>query len=98
MREPPSGDLRAVDAVLVRMGPASDLRVTEPLFRVAADPLQFWDAVDGPDRQGEAIDLVVHRQLHRCVDIAFLLVTANMDVSVVAGIGKAVYQIRMFVV
>jgi hypothetical protein len=79
--------------MFVRVSPASDLRVTEFFFRVPPDSLQFGHTIDGVDRQAEAINLVVHRQLHGRVDITLLLVTANMHLFVLAGIGKAVNQI-----
>ena len=58
-----------------------------------ADPLQFWDAVNRVDRETEPVRLVVDCQLHRRVDVAFLLVTAHMQVAVVcAAIGETVNQ------
>ena len=78
--------------MLVGVGPASDLLVAEFLPGVAPDPLQPGDAVDGVDGQAEAIGLVVDGQLHRRVDVAFLLVSAHVQRLVLAGVGQAVNQ------
>src|SRR5215813_12684676 len=91
-RPSPSGDLRAVDAILVRMGPAGNLRVAEFFFRVATNPLQAWNAINGIYCEAEAIDLVVHRQFHRSVDVAFLLVPTHVQALVVADVSQAVNQ------
>ena len=97
MREPPSGDLRAVDPVLIRVSPGLDLLITEFFFRVPPDVLQLGYAIDGVDGQAEAIDLVVYRQFHRSVDVALLLVAANMDIFVPAGVSQAVNQVGISV-
>lgn len=57
------------------------------------NPLQFGHAIYGVNRQTEAIDLIVHRQIHGCVDVSFLLVAANVDLFVSAGVGEAMYEI-----
>src|SRR5271166_1027125 len=92
MREPPSCNLGAVDTVLVCVCPACDLMVTEFLFRVTANLLQLGYAIDRVNCQAKAINFVVHRQLHWCVDVTFLLVAANMDPFVIASVSQAVNQ------
>jgi len=70
---------------------ACNLEITEFFFSVRADALQFRNAVNRIDRKTEPVCLVVDRQLHRRVDVAFLLVTAHMQVRVVcAAVGEAV--------
>src|SRR5246127_3850214 len=43
--------------------------------------LQVRNTINGVDRQTEAINLVVNGQFHRRVDIAFLFVTAHVNVG-----------------
>ena len=87
VRPLPTANLRTVDPVLVCVTPACDLEIVEFLFGVRADPLQFWDTVNRVHGKGEAIDLIVHGQLHRCVDVALLLVPAYMQILVLASVG-----------
>ena len=95
VRPPPTGNLRAVDAVLVCVGTAGDLVVAEFLPRVTSDFLEPRNPVDGVDRKAEAIGFIVHRQLHRGVDVAFLLVAAHVQLTVLASISQAVNQPRI---
>src|SRR5262249_13528128 len=79
----PAGRLRLVDAVLVGVIAALDLAVHQLVASVAADGAELRHPVDGVHRQAEAIDLVLDRQLQRRVDVASLLVAADVQVSVV---------------
>src|SRR5271166_4827463 len=97
LRPSPPGDLRPVDEMLVRVGPAGNLLITELIFGVAPDPLQSGNSVNGVDGQAESIDLVVDRQLHRGVDIAFFLITTYVHSLVLPAVGQAVNQIRITV-
>jgi hypothetical protein len=60
------------------MSPARYLTIPEFLFRVPSYFQQSGYAIDDVNRESEAVDLIVHRQFHRRIDIAFLLVAANM--------------------
>ena len=89
----PPTDLRAVDAVLIRVVPAGNLPVAEFLLGVRADLLQLRDAVNRVDCKTEPVGLVVNGKFHGRVDIAFLFVPAHMQVVVIgAAIGQAVNQ------
>src|SRR5271166_1550462 len=85
VRPLPTANVRTVDPILVSMTSACDLEIAEFFFGVRADPLQFRDAVNRVDRKTEPVCLVVDRQLHWRVDVAFLLVTAHMQVVVVCS-------------
>ena len=77
--------------MLVSMMAACNLKFAEFLFGVRADPLQFWNAINRVNSQTKPVRLIVDRQLHRRVDVALLLVTANMQVVVIcAAIGETV--------
>ena len=65
--------------------PARDLLVEKLLARVGADEAESRDTVDGVYRQAEAIDLIRYRQLQRRVDVAFLLVAADVEVPVISA-------------
>ena len=87
----PAANLGTVHSMLVSMMAACDLKVAKFLFGVRADPLQSRDAVNRVDRKTEPVRLVVDGQFHRRVDVALLLVTANMQVVVIcAAIGETV--------
>src|SRR5262249_7933496 len=84
----PSRYLGAIDTVLVCVGTAGDLLVPEFLLGMSADFLQARDPVNGIDRKAEAINFIVHRQLHRSIDVAFLLVAPHMQALVLASVGE----------
>src|SRR5579864_85865 len=87
----PTANLRTIDSVLVSVTSASDLHIAEFFFGMRADPLQFRYAINRVDCETEPVRLVVDGQLHRRVDVAFLLVTSHMQVAVVgAAVGEAV--------
>src|SRR3974390_1502152 len=92
----PAGDFRAVHAMFVRVVAAVDLHVAETLLGLGADSLEAGRAVDGIDRQAEAIGFVVYRQFHRRIDIALLLVAAHMKIDMIrAPVGEAMDQPRI---
>ena len=70
-----------IDAVLVRVVHALDLHIAELLLRVRAGHLEPRHAVDDIHRQCEAVDLVLDGQLQRSVDVALLLVAADVQVA-----------------
>ena len=92
VRPSPPGNLGAIDTMLVGIGSASDLLVPEFLLRVSADLLEFGNAIDRIDRQTEAIDFVIHGQLHWRVNVPLLLVTADMQSPVLAAVRQSVDQ------
>ena len=69
----------------VRMGvmPALELLLQQRLARMRAARPEEGHPVDHVDREREPVDLVLNRQLHRRVDVALLLVAADMNVVVV---------------
>jgi hypothetical protein len=69
--------------MLVSVIPAGNLLVPISLLRMRPDLLQPWSPVNRPNRKREAIDLIVDRQLHRRIDVAFLLIAAYMYVAVI---------------
>src|ERR1700746_1825552 len=83
VRPLPAADLRAVDSVLVGIATAGNLAIAEFLFGMRANSLQFRDAVDSIDGETEPVCLVADRQLHRCVNVPLLLVTAYVQVPMV---------------
>src|SRR5208337_3541626 len=97
VRPPPSGNFRSIDAIFVCVSPAFDLLVPELLLGVRPDPLEPRYPVDGVDRQRIAIDLVIHGQLHRGIDVALFLVATHVYVPVGASVGQAVNQVRIAV-
>ncbi len=78
--------------MLVSVRAASDLRVPEFLFGMATGLLQLGNSVDGVNGQTETIGLVVHSQLHWCVDIALLLISPHVERLVRARISQSVDQ------
>src|SRR5262245_52678333 len=67
-RPGPPIDLRLVDAVLVCESLALDLLVAELLLGVRAAGAQRRHPVDRVDREAEAVDLVLDRQVERSID------------------------------
>ena len=89
----PAANLSAVDSVLVSVTAACNLAIPEFLFGVRADSLQFRDAVNRVHGETESVRLVIDCQLHRCVDVALLLVTPYVKVPMVrAAVGETVNQ------
>ena len=78
--------------MLVGVGPASDLGVAKFLLGMATDVLQPRDAIDGVDGQAKAIGLVVYGELHWCIDVALLLVSAHVYRLVLTSVSKAMDQ------
>ena len=72
-----------VDAVFVGVVLTLDLHVAELLLDVPAGDAERGHAVDDVDGQAEAVDLVADRQVKRRVDVALLLVAADVEVLVV---------------
>src|SRR6478672_935962 len=98
VRPLPSVDLRAVDSMLVSIATAGNLAVPEFLFGVRADSLQVRDAVNRVDGEAESVRLVVDRQLHRRIDVAFLFVAAHVQVPMVrSAVSQTVNQPRIAV-
>src|SRR5215472_1501577 len=83
MRPPPAGDIRSVCTVLERIVLAGDLLVAKLFQRGAADSLQFWYILNRIHGQREAINLVLDRQLQGGIDVAFFLITVNVQVRMV---------------
>ena len=93
IRPLPTADLGAVDSVLVSMVLARKLAITEFLFSMRSNPLQFSHAVNGVDGEAEAVRLIVNCQLHGSVNVSLLFVTANMQVPVIlAAVSETVNQ------
>src|SRR5271169_6089965 len=92
VRPPPSRDFWAVNAVLVCIVSARDLLVAEPLLGVAPNLLQRRGPVNHVHCQAKSVGLVIDRQLHRSIDIPFLLVTPHVQRLVLAAICQAVNQ------
>src|SRR5208337_5665398 len=89
----PRGNIRLIYAVLVRVVQALNLDVAELFLGVSADPLKSRHAIDHVSGQAVAVDLVFNGQLHRRVDVALLLVSADVHALVVfAAIGQPVNQ------
>ena len=65
------------------IGPVAKNGFFHPLFDVCRTGAKAGNAVDHIDHQVEAVDLVVHRQLERGVDVALLLVTPHVEVGVI---------------
>ena len=70
---------------------AFDDLILQPLLGVGGGSLQLWNAIDDVHREIEAVDLVEDGELERRVDIAFFLVTANVEVVVISpAVGELV--------
>src|SRR5271166_3914082 len=95
LRPSPPGNLRAVDPILIGVGPAGNLLVAEFILGVSSDPLQLGNPINGIDCQAESIGLVIDRQLHWRVDVAFFLIAAYMQGLVLTAVGQAVNQPRI---
>ena len=85
VRPHPVGRVWFIDAVFVCVIAAFDLLVEETLPRVTADSLQLGNAIDDIHSQTEPVDVVVNGEFQRGVDIALLLVAANVHVAVVVA-------------
>ena len=92
LRPSPSGSFGAVNTVLVRIRPASDLAVAEFFLGVSPNLLELGDAIDRVNCQAEAVDFVIDRQFHGRVDVAFFLVSAHVKRLVPPAIRQAVDQ------
>lgn len=80
-----------VDALLVCVVETLNLLVPELLLGMGTCNLELRNAINNIDRYAEPINLVVNGKLHWRVDVAFLLVTANVQiVMVVAPVGEPV--------
>src|SRR5581483_5063571 len=77
--------LRAVDPFGVGVVDGLDDLVLEPPFDVCGGVLQARHAIADVDGEVESVDLIDDRQLERRVDVAFLLIAANMDVVVISA-------------
>jgi hypothetical protein len=96
-----SNTARTMPPHSVRLAPirariqAPDLWVTELFFRVNSHPLQSWHSID-VNRQAIAIDLVLDRQFHRRIEVAFLLVPADMHaIAVCSSLRQSMNQPRV---
>src|SRR5215469_2116931 len=92
IRPLPPGNLGTVDAMLVGVRPALDLPISEPFLGVPPDLLEARNPINGINRNREAIDFVVHRQLHGSVDVAFLFVAAHVQILIIPRISEAMNQ------
>jgi len=78
------------------MALALKLVITEFLFSMPSNPLQFLHAVNGVDGEAEAVGLIVNCQLHGSVDVSLLLVTTHVQVPVIcAAVSETVNQPRI---
>ncbi len=90
---PPTGNLRAVDAVFVSVGDGVDDLVLEPLLGVCGGRLQRRHTIDDVDGEVEAVDLIQDGEFERGVDVALFLVSTHVDVVVIfSAIGELVDQ------
>ena len=85
VRPLPAGNIGPIDTVPVRVGPAGDLVIEKFRQGGAANPLQSWNVLNHIHGQGEAIDLILDRQLQRSVDIPLFLITMDVEVVMVAA-------------
>src|SRR5258707_9357694 len=75
---------------------ACNLLVQQRLTRARPDDTETRHAVDRINGQTEAVGLVANRQFERRVDVALLLITANMYVMLMrAAVGETVDQPRI---
>ena len=87
----PVGDILRIHAVLMGVGPVGQNCLLHALLDVGSAGAQARNPVDHISNQVEAVDLIIHRQLQRGVDVAFLLISAHMEVDVVgAVVGESV--------
>ena len=92
----PVANLRPVDPILMRVVDRVDDLILQPLLGVRGAGLQLWHAVDDVDCEVEAVGLVQDRELQRCVDIALLLVAADVHIVVIGtAIGELVDERRV---
>ena len=84
-RPSPADDFRLIETVLEGVIAGVDLLITVLFLRVSADTLQFLGTVNHVDGDAKTIDLIFNRQLRRCVDVAFLLVPAHVEVVMVCA-------------
>src|SRR5262249_43122478 len=64
---------------------------------LATDFLQPRNSVNGINRQRETINFIVHRQLHRRIDVALFFVSTNVQLLVFASIRQPMNQIGIAV-
>src|SRR3974377_1417902 len=93
IRPLPTANFGVVDSVLVGMALARQLAITEFLFSMRSNPLQFVHAVNRVDGETEAICLIANCQLHGRFNVSLLFVTAHMQVAVIcATVSETVNQ------
>src|SRR5262249_3081517 len=80
LRPFPVGNIGPVRAVFESVVPAGDLLVAKLLQSGAADSLQPRNVLYYFHGQSEAIDSVLDRQFQRSIDVAFLLITVDVQV------------------
>src|SRR6202521_3895432 len=80
VRPLPIYDFGHVDAVLIRISPASELFVPEPILCVRSDHLQFRHTIDHVNRDAVTVGFVSYRQFERGVDVPLFLVPAHMEI------------------
>lgn len=83
VRPLPGGHVWLIRAVRVGVVAARNLLVEKLVSGVGADGLKLGNALDDIHRKTEAIDLVLDSQLHGSIDIAVLLVSADVYVLVI---------------
>src|SRR5579864_1678882 len=79
----PVQNLRHVDAVLMNVLFVLDKFVTQELFEMSANALQFGNAVDGISREMKAVQIVHHRHIKRRGRGAFFFIAAHVHIVVV---------------
>src|SRR5262249_12834501 len=81
----PLTEFGLVDPVLVGVALGVDLHVAQPLLGMGAGDLQARHAIDHVYREAEAVDLVLNGEIEWRVDVAPLLVAADVQVPVVGA-------------
>src|SRR5678816_2659934 len=97
-RPPPLADVGTVNPELVCISLTRHLLIPEFLFRVRARCFQFRNSVDDIDCECETVNLVIDRQLRRCVGVAAFLVAPHVQVPMIRTcVSEPVYEPRVAV-
>lgn len=94
----PAGNIRLINAVLVRIVPAHNLFIMKFFKRGATNALKFRNALDRVHSEGETIYLILNREFQRSIDVASFPVTADMHVGMIGStVSKAMDKPRVSV-
>ena len=92
----PVDDLGCIDPFPVGMVLTVDLQVPKRVPGMRPTRLKGRNAVDCVHRQSKSVDLVLDGQFHRRIDVALLLVAADVEIIVVVPpISQAMDQPRV---